>query len=70
MPSTKRSPGRPPKDQKSMLQPMTIRFPRAMMDEIEALRAKRLDEPDKGQMVRELVAEGIKAVKSKLKDEK
>lgn len=42
-----------------MLSPITVRFPSAMMREIEAIQAKRLDAPDKGQIIRELVAAGL-----------
>jgi hypothetical protein len=51
--------GRPPKGAEAMLAPITIRFPLAMMREIEAIQKSRMDEPDKGQVVRELVAAGL-----------
>lgn len=40
---------------------LTIRFPEAMMTEIERLMATRMDAPDKGAIVRELVAEALQA---------
>jgi len=51
--------GRPPKGAEAMLAPVTVRFPLAMMREIEAVQASRMDEPDKGQVIRELVAAGL-----------
>jgi cold shock CspA family protein len=47
-----------------MLAPITIRFPLAMMREIEAIQKSRMDEPDKGQVVRELVAAGLQKRKA------
>ena len=41
-----------------MLNPVTIRFTRAMMDMIETVMAERIDGADKGQVIRELVLEG------------
>lgn len=54
--TAKHAGGRPPLGDKAMLQPVTVRFPVAMMDEIEAIQAARMDQPDKGQVIRELVA--------------
>ena len=45
-----------------MLAPITVRFPADMMQEIEALMAARRDAPEKGQIVRELVARGLEAM--------
>jgi Arc/MetJ-type ribon-helix-helix transcriptional regulator len=42
-----------------MLQPMTIRLPAEMVRQIEALRAGRLDAPDKSTIVRELLAKAL-----------
>lgn len=56
--------GRPPKDKSTMLNPITVRFPAQMMDEIERLAAQRMDQPDKSQIVRELVAKGIEALRA------
>lgn len=47
-----------------MMNPITVRFPPAMMNEIEALISERLDQPDKGQVIRELVAKGIAVTKA------
>lgn len=55
----KRPVGRPPKHADAMLAPVTIRFPKPMMEAIEAIQAGRLDAPDKGAVVRELVAEAL-----------
>jgi hypothetical protein len=49
-----------------MMTPITIRFPEPMMREIEAIAAARsLEQPDKGQIVRELIAEALAARKKK-----
>lgn len=48
--------GRPTKGADKLMQPVTVRFPPAMMAEIEAIQAARADEPEKGQIIRELVA--------------
>ena len=53
--------GRPPKGDEAMLSPITIRFPRAMLEAISAIQASRMDEPERGQVVRELVAEALQA---------
>lgn len=51
--------GRPPKSEDAMMAPITVRFPKPMMEEIERIMGERMDQPDKGQVIRELVAEGI-----------
>lgn len=56
-------PGRPPKDGKTMSKALTIRFPPALWKEIENLQKSRLDAPDAGSLVRELLAEALKARK-------
>ena len=53
--------GRPPKSDDAMLNPVTIRFTRAMMDMIETVMAERIDGADKGQVIRELVLKGLEA---------
>jgi len=42
-----------------MKEPITIRLPAEMNAKIEALRARRLDRPAKGQVVRELIAKAL-----------
>lgn len=42
-----------------MAKALTIRFPAAMWEAIEAIKKSRLDDPDAGSIVRELVAEAI-----------
>lgn len=42
-----------------MLAPITIRLPEPMMREIEALQADRMDQPDKSQVIRELLAKAL-----------
>lgn len=44
-----------------MMEPITVRFPAPMMREIEAIQAGRMDAPEKGQVVRELIAEALQA---------
>jgi hypothetical protein len=56
---TKATPGRPPKGDDAMLQPVTIRLPAEMVRQIEALRAGRLDAPDKSTLIRELLAKAL-----------
>lgn len=52
--------GRPPLDSEALLTPRTVRFSKAIMREIEAIREQRsLEQPDFGQIVRELVAEAL-----------
>lgn len=53
--------GRPPKQGEAFLSPITVRFPRPMMEAIEAIMVDRMDQPDKGQVIRELVAEALAA---------
>lgn len=58
-----RGPGRPPKTgDKAMMISLTVRFPEPMNAEIEAIQASRpMEQPDKGQVVRELIAEALEA---------
>jgi hypothetical protein len=56
----KRGPGRRPKGDESMVQ-LAIRFPRRMIDAIDAMRTMRLDEPDRAAVIRELLAEALAA---------
>jgi hypothetical protein len=51
--------GRPPKGAETMMKPVTVRFPAAMMAAIEGVQASRADEPEMGQGIRELVALGL-----------
>jgi hypothetical protein len=39
--------------------PLAIRFPRKMIEAIDAIRAERLDEPDRATVIREMVAKGM-----------
>ena len=39
-----------------MLAPITVRLPKEISERIVALQAKRLDRPDKSQIIRELLA--------------
>jgi len=53
--------GRPPKQgDAAMLEPVTIRLPPEMARKIEALKAGRLDAPDKSTIIRELLAKALK----------
>lgn len=55
--------GRPPKTgNKAMMVALTVRFPEPMNAEIEAIMASRpMEQPEKGQVVRELIAEALEA---------
>lgn len=53
--------GRPPKGDEAMMNPVTVRFPKAMSEAIDKLQAERMDAPDKGQVIRELVAFALQA---------
>lgn len=50
-----------------MMVPITVRFPEAMARAIEAVQAERADQPDKGQVIRELVAKGLEAMQGEPK---
>lgn len=56
-----KGPGRPSLGDKALSEALTIRFPSPMMRQIEALQAERLDQPDKGALIRELIAEALQA---------
>lgn len=43
------------------MQQIAIRFPEEMLAEIDALIAGRLDRPDRASIIRELIAEALKA---------
>lgn len=62
--SEKRARGRPRVHPEGAGTPSTIRFPDAMREAVDKARARRLDAPDFGTMVRELVAAGLKATAS------
>ena len=51
--------GRPRKRDKAIL--VGVRFPKPMIDEIEAIIADRMEGADRSSVVRELVAEAIQA---------
>jgi hypothetical protein len=44
-----------------MMTPIPVRFPAPMRDEIEKIKANRLDDPDLSSIIRELVAEALQA---------
>ncbi len=48
-----------------MLPPVTVRFPKLMMDQIDAIQAERIDGPEKAQVIRELVALGLRTLAKK-----
>lgn len=62
MKRTPRRTGRPPKEGVAYMQPITVRFPGGMMADIEAIMKDRADQPEKGQVIREAVAIGLKAM--------
>lgn len=46
--------------------PRTIRLPRVLLEEIEAIqRSRQMDQPEFGQIVRELLAEAVHARKAR-----
>ncbi len=52
--------GRPPLGPEALMAARTVRFSQATMREIEAIREERaLEQPDFGQIVRELVADAL-----------
>lgn len=53
--------GRPELGDAAKNEALTVRFPPQMMREIEALQASRLDRPEKGALIRELIAEALQA---------
>ena len=53
--------GRPPKEASAMLSPVTLRLPKPMMDEIDAIvEARSLEGVDKATVIRELIAKGLR----------
>lgn len=68
IPEKKRGRGRPPAGEALLAEALTVRFPGPMMREIEAIRASRLDAPEKGAVIRELVAEAIEARRKRKQD--
>jgi hypothetical protein len=58
--------GRPPLEAEALMTPRSIRFSKALVREIEAIREERaLEQPDFGQVVRELVADAVARRKSR-----
>lgn len=53
--------GRPPKNAAAMLSPVMVRFPREMIEAIDAIIDDRMDKPDRSSMIRELIAEALDA---------
>lgn len=47
------------------MEPRMVRLPRQMIEEIEKIRAERLDQPDVSSIIRELLAEAIEARKKR-----
>ena len=63
--------GRPTKDEERMLNPVTVRFTKPMMEKIEAIVAERSEVgADKGQVIRELVAKGLEVMEAERKGKK
>lgn len=70
MPNTEtampKRPGRPPLGMEALMTPRTIRLPRVLLEEIEAIqRSRQMDQPEFGQIVRELLAEAVHARKAR-----
>ena len=59
-PTHKRGRGRPSVYPTAMLEPITIRLPKDMVEQLAAIRSKRMDAPDKASLIRELLARAIK----------
>ncbi|WP_424955857.1 ribbon-helix-helix protein, CopG family [Hyphomicrobium sp. 1Nfss2.1] len=51
--------GRPKLGKLALLSPVMVRFPRALLKEIDAMAATRLDRPSRSAIVRELIAEAL-----------
>ncbi|MDQ8700616.1 hypothetical protein [Hyphomicrobium sp. LHD-15] len=49
---------------------VAVRFPPSLLDRVDALRAERLDEPDRSTFIRELVALGIEVLEQRMKGRK
>ena len=58
---TKRGPGRPPKGPEALYERVNIRLPQSVMRALERVQAKREDEPDISQVIRETLVRGLKA---------
>jgi metal-responsive CopG/Arc/MetJ family transcriptional regulator len=41
--------------------PLALRFPGAMLEEIDGIAARRFDQPDRSAVIRELLAEALAA---------
>ena len=59
--SKARTVGRPAMQPEARMGAIAVRFPAEMLAEIDAVRADRLDAPDRSSMIRELVAEALVA---------
>ena len=57
----KRGRGRPPKELENLLEPMTIRLTKEIVQRVEKIRASRMDGADKSTIVRELIVKGLGA---------
>jgi len=44
-----------------LLPPLTLRFPGPMLEEIDGIAVRRLDQPDRSAVIRELLAEALAA---------
>lgn len=65
MVARKSGPGRPAKPASERQAQVAVRFPPALLAEVDALAASRLDAPDRSSIIRELVAEALSARKQK-----
>jgi metal-responsive CopG/Arc/MetJ family transcriptional regulator len=58
--------GRPPKFGRAMLHsPIALRLPEAVVEQIDAIVADRLDQPDRSAVIRELIVEALTAREKK-----
>ena len=56
----KRPRGRPPKHEKALMRPMTIRLTEEIHERLEARSAARIDHPDKSAIIRDILSEALK----------
>jgi hypothetical protein len=63
-----RPPGRPPKDgDRAMHRPLALRLPVRVLEQIDAIVADRMDQPDRTAVIRELIVEALTAREKKSK---
>ncbi len=53
--------GRPPKPEEAKFSSVTVRLPKDMLRDIDAVCTQRRDHPDRSKAIRELIAKGLQA---------